>query len=135
MGKSKNTRAGSNSRSDWTWFTIGMISSFLPLMVYAVIKLETCPACSGYTDFIRLNDVVYVGLTLNISNLHVVKLKMNENRKIIIMFFSLIGVVGLTLFLKDSYFREDFTFSTWIVAIACLFASIVLARMTIIVRN
>lgn len=120
MGFFESFVVGKENR--WKWFGFTILGGFIPLLTTLIFSKE------GYYNLV---DIVFLGLTMNISNLNLVG-GLNFQQKDVIVILSTTFMVGLALCLGKIYSNTEL--AIWF-EIGIWFASAVSIYMNFEINN
>jgi hypothetical protein len=84
MAFSKGFLLGDSRGKLWLYFTI--CPSFLPVFTTVLMAVISATPPNRLEDYIKLSDLIFAGLTLNISNMNVVRSNIDNNKKMYRLF-------------------------------------------------
>lgn len=92
--------AGSHKR--W-WFCFTLCPALLPIVVSVIIALDTEPLPSDIGKWVRMTDVIFGGLAVNIGNFGLVTRKVDSEVKLQVIIVTTFLVIFSSICLKSAY--------------------------------
>ena len=109
----------------WKWLLYTVVPSALPIAISTITALNNVPMSSRLGDYINTNDLIFMGLSVNVANLNVWATKITVSMKHLVTAMSIACLFVLTICLTLSYTSEGI--STAVATIARLFVLLSIA--------
>jgi hypothetical protein len=84
------------------WFYLTLLPSLLPILMTFIMAISVEPMSTTWRDYVRVIDIIFLGMTLSISNVNVLRTRMKNERKLGMLVWSIFIITMLSMCLNGS---------------------------------
>lgn len=106
------------------WLMTTLLPSLLPVVTTAAAATTRSMWPTEFDEYIKMSDVVFIGLTINIANLSMWKTDLYEDEKMTVMVASGFLLIFLSVFLVGAYNNPSLHVGTRLIIVILVSVSV-----------